>query len=146
MMTAFAVVALAAATGCTADVHPPKETTATTDQAIYIAPRMDCRNATIHIAHAIPHTPESKEAGYWRSFPNYDVVDPTVKSYEQNLWNISHTDGYEYLVENDFWTTNQKVYPAIETTRLVYLVGIADQNTNYLMQPPAVPRTPWNQP
>lgn len=153
MVTGFvASLALALAAGCTnGDVNPPKEVVSQSQQEAIIITPPSCSSNNTKWVHAHRHTASSGEAGYTRAFPNNTGV-ATVDNYERSLWNIPHTDGYEYLVDNTFWTAG--CAPGIYTTcvpvagtALVYLVGILDSNASpaYNMSPPspANVRTPW---
>lgn len=156
MVTGFAVVALAL-TGCAVDTNPPKE--AVSQEALNVASlqqpvQLTCGKGNTRYVKAHKHTASSGETGYTRPFPN-GTGDATVDNYESSVWGIPHTNGYEYLVDNIFWTG--PCAPGISTTcvptagtALVYLVGIMDQyaSPSYNMKPPdpAAIRQYWNIP
>ena len=73
---------------------------------------------------------------YWHSFPNSEEVGVAVHSFEQTLWEIPRTNGYEYKVAqvvnlDGNWQTVSSDF---------FLVGISDASApspGYLMSPPS---------
>ncbi len=155
MVTGFGVVALAL-TGCAVDSNPqPKE--GVSQEALNLASQQQvvqqtCGKGNTHYTKAHKHSAASGESGYTRPFPN-GTGDATVDAYESSVWNIPHTNGYEYLVDNNFWTgpcaagVLTACVPTAGTAQ-VYLVGIADQYSSYSMKAPdpAAVRQYWNIP
>ena len=156
-LTTAAGFVLMASTACSAapDAGDTKEVESQAQQA-YIASSTNaltppvCTRDNTKWVKAQAHTAASGEVGYTRPFPNH-TGDATIDNYESKVWGIPHGNGYEYKVDNVFWSGSCNVTyysPGCGTTAYVYLIGILDQNASpaYDMSAPPVPavRTPWN--
>ena len=81
---------------------------------------------------AKPHTP-AYGTGYTTPFPIAGVSNPTIASYEQQVWSIPRTNGYAYLA---YVVGDPSGNPG--GPRYFFAIGIRDRNAvpSYLMQPP----------
>ncbi|MEO6574521.1 MAG: hypothetical protein ABIP89_11830 [Polyangiaceae bacterium] len=156
VVTGFAVVAIALS-GCAVETSPNEPKVAVSQEALSAAASQQqtqptCGKQNSHNVKAHRHTAGSGESGYTRPFPNH-IGNATIDTYEQSVWNIPHTNGYEYLVDNTFYVggCTPGIYVAcvpMAVSAQVYLVGIADQYSSWRSSPPdpAAVRQYWNIP